>query len=44
LIATYKGNFAAEINRGGIEGLIRALAEKNRKLAANAVGSQKNAG
>lgn len=34
LIETYKGNFAAEIERGGIEGLIRALSDRNRKLAA----------
>jgi phospholipid transport system substrate-binding protein len=34
LIETYKGNFSAEIGRGGIDGLIRTLSEKNRKLAA----------
>jgi phospholipid transport system substrate-binding protein len=33
LIETYKGSFAAEIGKSGIDGLIRSLAEKNRKLA-----------
>jgi phospholipid transport system substrate-binding protein len=36
LIETYKGNFAAEISRGGLDGLIRTLSEKNRKLAGPA--------
>ena len=35
LVETYKGTFAAEINKGGIDGLIRALAERNKRLAAN---------
>ncbi len=34
LVETYKGNFAAEIGKNGIDGLIKALAEKNKKLAA----------
>ncbi len=33
LVETYKGNFAAEINKGGIDGLIAKLAERNRQLA-----------
>ncbi len=37
LVETYKGNFAAEISKGGIDGLIKALAEKNRTLGARAV-------
>lgn len=44
LIETYKGTFAAEVNRGGIDGLIRTLAEKNRKLAANAAQARKRNG
>lgn len=36
LVETYKGNFATEISRGGIDGLIKALQEKNKRLAANA--------
>ena len=34
LVETYKGNFAAEIGRSGIDGLIKALSERNKKLAA----------
>lgn len=32
---TYRSSFAAEIERGGIDGLIQTLSEKNRKLAAD---------
>ncbi|HEY5210037.1 MAG TPA: ABC transporter substrate-binding protein [Stellaceae bacterium] len=34
LIETYKQKFAHEINRGGIDGLIRVLTAQNRTLAA----------
>ena len=34
LVETYKGSFAAEISKSGIDGLIKTLAEKNKKLAA----------
>ena len=33
LSATYRSTFTSEINRGGIDGLIRTLEEKNRELA-----------
>jgi phospholipid transport system substrate-binding protein len=33
LVETYKGTFAAEINKSGIDGLINKLAERNRQLA-----------
>lgn len=33
LVETYKGTFASEINKGGVDGLIKALTEKNKKLA-----------
>ena len=36
LVETYKGNFAAEISKGGIDGLIKTLAEKNKRLSASA--------
>jgi phospholipid transport system substrate-binding protein len=39
LIETYKSNFSAEIDRSGIDGLIRTLSEKNRKLAAQMHGA-----
>jgi phospholipid transport system substrate-binding protein len=34
LVETYKGTFATEINKSGIDGLIKALAERNKKLAS----------
>lgn len=35
LVETYKGNFAAEISKGGIDGLIKALSDRNIRLAAS---------
>ncbi len=35
LVETYKGSFAAEISKSGIDGLIKTLADKNKKLAAS---------
>lgn len=37
LVETYKGNFASEITKGGIDGLIQALSERNKKLATGGV-------
>lgn len=34
LVETYKGTFASEISRSGIDGLIRVLAQKNKQLAS----------
>ncbi|MBW8899248.1 MAG: ABC transporter substrate-binding protein [Massilia sp.] len=34
LVETYKGNFAAEIGKSGIDGLIKKLAERNKQLAS----------
>jgi phospholipid transport system substrate-binding protein len=42
LVETYKGNFAAEISRGGIDGLIKTLAERNKRLATSAAKSAKS--
>ena len=33
LVTTYRGSFAEEVRRSGIDGLIRVLDEKNRSLA-----------
>ncbi|SFV03739.1 MlaC/ttg2D family ABC transporter substrate-binding protein [Pseudoduganella namucuonensis] len=33
LVETYKGTFSSEIGKGGIDGLIKTLSEKNKKLA-----------
>jgi phospholipid transport system substrate-binding protein len=35
LVETYKGNFSTEISKGGIDGLIKALTDKNKKLGDN---------
>ncbi|MBY0238039.1 MAG: ABC transporter substrate-binding protein [Burkholderiaceae bacterium] len=37
LVETYKGTFASEINKGGIDGLIKTLSEKNKKLASKPI-------
>lgn len=34
LVETYKGSFAAEISKSNIDGLIKTLADKNKKLAS----------
>lgn len=35
LVETYKGSFTAEISKSGIDGLIKTLTEKNKKLAGS---------
>jgi phospholipid transport system substrate-binding protein len=37
LVETYKGTFAAEVTKSGIDGLIKTLIEKNKKLATVSV-------
>ena len=37
LVETYKGSFAAEVTKSGVDGLIKTLVEKNKKLAAAGV-------
>ncbi|WP_293777701.1 phospholipid-binding protein MlaC [uncultured Oxalicibacterium sp.] len=39
LIESYKGSFATEINKSGIDGLIASLKDRNAKLAANVAKS-----
>lgn len=34
LVQTYKSTFASEISKGGIDGLIKTLADRNKQLAA----------
>lgn len=41
LVETYKGTFAAEINKSGIDGLITKLAERNRQLASKPLKAPK---
>jgi phospholipid transport system substrate-binding protein len=42
LVESYKGSFASEISRGGVDGLIKALATKNQRLAASAAKTAKS--
>lgn len=35
LVETYKGSFSSEIGKGGIDGLIKVLVERNKRLAAS---------
>lgn len=41
LVETYKGTFASEISKSGIDGLIKTLAERNKKLAAKPIKAAK---
>jgi phospholipid transport system substrate-binding protein len=41
LVETYKGTFASEINKGGIDGLIKKLAERNQQLASKPLKAPK---
>jgi phospholipid transport system substrate-binding protein len=41
LVETYKSSFSAEIAKGGMDGLINVISEKNRKLAASAAKTAK---
>ncbi|MFL9880240.1 ABC transporter substrate-binding protein [Herbaspirillum rhizosphaerae] len=34
LVEAYKGTFQSEINKGGIDGLIKSLSDKNKQLAS----------
>lgn len=43
LVESYKSTFAAEVSKGGIEGLIKALSDKNKKLAAATAAKNKSA-
>jgi phospholipid transport system substrate-binding protein len=36
LVTNYRGSFASEIARSGIDGLIKVLEDKNRTLAKSA--------
>lgn len=40
LVANYRTTFSAEVQKGGVEGLIQALSEKNRTLASTQVSAK----
>jgi phospholipid transport system substrate-binding protein len=41
LVETYKGSFNAEITKGGMDGLIKSLSDKNKKLAEKSAAAAK---
>ena len=41
LVQNYRGSFESEVRKGGIDGLVRALASKNRQLAGQKQASAK---
>ncbi len=41
LVETYKGTFNSEISKGGIDGLIKTLAAKNKQLASRPLQTKK---
>jgi len=41
LVQNYRGSFETEVRKGGIDGLIKALADKNRQLAAGQAAAAK---
>jgi phospholipid transport system substrate-binding protein len=41
LVETYKGNFNAEVSKGGMDGLIKTLADRNKKLAEKSASGAK---
>ena len=41
LVEAYKGSFAAEISKSGIDGLIKTLTDKNKKLAGSVAKTSK---
>jgi phospholipid transport system substrate-binding protein len=42
LVESYKMTFSSEISKSGIDGLIKTLAEKNKRLAAAAPESKES--
>jgi phospholipid transport system substrate-binding protein len=41
LVQNYRGSFESEVRKGGIDGLVKALADKNKQLAAQQQASAK---
>lgn len=41
LVQSYRGTFGSEVQKGGIEGLVKALAEKNQKLKSDSQVTRK---
>lgn len=41
LVSTYRGSFSSRVRDGGIEGLIKSLADKNRQIGFETVNSER---
>jgi phospholipid transport system substrate-binding protein len=41
LVQSYRGTFNGEVQKGGIDGLVKALVDKNRQLVANSQAAKK---
>jgi phospholipid transport system substrate-binding protein len=41
LVQSYRGTFSTEVQKGGIEGLVKALADKNRQFTAEPPSAKK---
>ncbi len=41
LVQNYRGTFEAEVRKGGIDGLVKALTDKNKQLAAGQASEKK---
>jgi phospholipid transport system substrate-binding protein len=41
LVQSYRGTFNGEVQKGGIDGLVKALTDKNRQLAVNSQAAKK---
>jgi phospholipid transport system substrate-binding protein len=41
LVQNYRGSFETEVRKGGIDGLIKALADKNRQLSSMQAAADK---
>jgi phospholipid transport system substrate-binding protein len=41
LVQNYRGTFESEVRKGGVDGLIKALADKNKQLAAGQAAEKK---
>jgi phospholipid transport system substrate-binding protein len=41
LVQSYRGTFSTEVQKGGVDGLVKALADKNKQLSAAPQGNRK---
>lgn len=41
LVQTYRGTFSSEVQKGGVDGLVKALADKNKQLSSDTRAARK---